>query len=178
MMVRFVNGIFLSKVWISEVFRTLFVLCILLCVYGLVQMFNWNTIHSWHSVTHLISHFFLVYAFSARPPKAFPARMLPPNELMVDPPDDPLVTMAEMEAFILDLLMVNSKILASSADFSRFFLFHSFRYGWPLCRVVELSILRLPASRALLISYQWGLNKSLDHFFSGYVPLNSNPLLS
>ena len=89
-------------------------------------MFNLNTIHSRHSATHLIFHFFLVYAFSARPLKAFSAWMFPPNELMVDPPDDPLVTMAEMEASILDLLMVSSEIVASSADFSRFFLFHYF----------------------------------------------------
>ena len=71
--------------------------------------------------------------------------MLPPNELMVDPPDDLLVTMAEIEASILDLLMVSSEIVASSADFSRLFLFHSFRSGQPLCRVVELSILQLAA---------------------------------
>ena len=104
-------------------------------------MFNLNTIHSRHSATYLIFHFFLVCAFSARPPKEFPARVLPPNELMVEPPDDLLVAISEMEASILDFLMVNYDIVASSADFSRFFLFYSFRSGQPLCRVVELSLL-------------------------------------
>ena len=89
-------------------------------------MFNLCTIHSRHSATHLIFHFFLVCAFSTRPPKAFPSFLLTPNELMVDPPDDLLVTMAETEASILDFLVVSSKIVVSSADFSRFFLFHSF----------------------------------------------------
>ena len=87
-------------------------------------------------MTHQIIPFFLICAFSARPPKAFPAWMFHPNELMVDPPDDSLVTMDEMEASILDLLMVCSEIAASSAKFLRFFLFHSFRLGRPLCRVV------------------------------------------
>ena len=59
--------------------------------------------------------------------------MLPFNELMVDLPDDLLVTMAEMEASILDFLMVSSEIVASSADFSRLFLFHSVESGIPLC---------------------------------------------
>ena len=76
--------------------------------------------------------FFLICAFSARPPKELPAWLFPPNELMVDLPDDPLVTMAKMEASILDFLMVSSDIVASSADFSRFFLFHSFQSGRPL----------------------------------------------
>ena len=89
-------------------------------------MFNLNTIHSRHSATHLILHFLLVYAFSAHIPKEFPAWILPPNELMVDPPDDLLVTIAEMEASILDFLMVSSEILSSSTNFSRFFLFHYF----------------------------------------------------
>ena len=62
-------------------------------------------------------NFFLICAFSARPPKAFPDWLLPSNELMVDPPDDPLVTIAEMEASILDFLMASSEIVASSADF-------------------------------------------------------------
>ena len=101
LMVRFVNDIFLSEVWISEVFRPLFVSWVLLCVYGLVQMLNLNTIHSRNSATHLIFKFSLVCAFSARPPKAFPAWLLPSNELMVDPPDAPSVTMAEMESSIL-----------------------------------------------------------------------------
>ena len=82
---------------------------------------------------HPIFHFFLVCAFSARPLKAMPAWLLPPNELIVDPPDDPLVTMAEMEASILDFLMVSSEIVASSTEFSCFFLFHSFRSERPLC---------------------------------------------
>ena len=48
------------------------------------------------------------------------------NEVMVDLPDELLVTMAEMEASILDFLMFSSEIVPSSADFSRFFLLHSF----------------------------------------------------
>ena len=60
--------------------------------------------------------------------------MLPPNELMIDPPDDPLVTMAEIEASILDFFMVSSEIVASSADFSRFFLFHFFDRNDPFVR--------------------------------------------
>ena len=92
-------------------------------------MFNLKTIHSRHYAKRLIFHFFLVCAFSARAPKAFPAWMLPPNEPMVDPPDDLLVTIAEMEAFILYFLIVRSEIVASSADFSRFLLFHSFSIG-------------------------------------------------
>ena len=127
-------------------------------------MFNLNAIHSRHSVTRLIFHFFLVYAFSARPPKAFPTWMLPPNELMVDPPDEPSVNMAKIEASVLDLLMVSSKIVASSADFSRLFLFHYFRLGRPLCRVIEISLLRLAASQSLWISSQWGLTESLNHY--------------
>ena len=169
---------FLYAVWISEVFRTLFVLCVLLCAYGLVQMFNLNTIHIRHSVTHLIFHFLLVCAFSVRPPKAFPSWLLPPNDLMVDPPDDLLVTMVEMEASILDFLMVNSAIVDSSADFSNFFLFRYFWSVQPLCRVVELSMLRLAAPQAMQISSQWGFTESLNHFFSGYVPWNSNQFLS
>ena len=141
-MVLFINDIFLSEVLISEVLQHLFVSCVLLCVYGLVQMFNLNTIHSKHSTTHLIFNFSLVCALYARPPKAFPAWMLPPNELMVDPPVDLLVTMDEMEASILDLLIVSFKIVASSADFSRFFLIYSFQSGRPLCPVVELLLLR------------------------------------
>ena len=39
-------------------------LSVLLCVYGLVKMFNLNTIHIRHSAMHLIFHFFLVCAFS------------------------------------------------------------------------------------------------------------------
>ena len=117
LMVRFVNGIFLSKVWVSEVFRPFFVLCVLLRVYGLVHMFSLNTIHSRHSAMHLIFHFFLVCAFSALPPKAFPDWLLPPNEIILNPPDDSLVTMAEMENSIFYFLMVRSKILASNADF-------------------------------------------------------------
>ena len=70
---------------------------------------------------------------------------------MIDPPNDLLVTMAKMEAYILDFLMFSSKIVTSSADFSRLFLFHSFRLGQPLCRLVELSMLQLAASRALRI---------------------------
>ena len=178
LMGRFVDDIFLSGVWISEVFRTLFFSCVLLCVYGLVHIFNLNTTHSRHSVTHLIFHFFLVCAFSAHPSKAFPAWLLLPNDIMVEPPDYPLLTMVEMEASILDFFMVGSKIVASTADFLRFFLFHYFWLGRPRCRVVELSILQLAASRALQISSQWGLTKSLNHFFSGYVPWNINPLLS
>ena len=178
LMVFFVDDIFLSKVWISEVFRSLFVSCVLLCVYGLVQMFHLNTIHSRRSATHQMPQFFVIFAFSAGPSKAFPAWLLTPNELMVDPPDDPSVTMAKMEAFILYFLMIGSEIVASRDGFSRFFLFHYFRSGRPLCRVVELSLLRLAASQALWISSQWGLTKSLNHFFSGYVPWNSNPLLS
>ena len=73
---------------------------------------------------------------------------------MVDPPDGPSVTMAEMEASILDFLMVSSEIVASSADFSRLFLFHSTISGQPLYRVLDLPILRLAASRALQISSQ------------------------
>ena len=99
-MVRFVDDIFLSEVWISEVFRPLFVLWVLLFVYVLVQMFNINTIHIRHSATHLIFHFLLVCAFSAPPPKVFPDWVLTPNELIIDPPDDLSVTMAEMEAYI------------------------------------------------------------------------------
>ena len=167
LMVSFVDDLFLSKVWISEVFRPLFILCVLLWVYGLVQMLNLNTIHSRHYATQLIFQFFLVCAFSARPPKAFPSCTLPPNELMVDPPDDPLVTMDEMEASILDFLVFSSDIVASSADFSRFFLFRCFQSGRPLCRVVELLLLQLSASWALRISSQWGLTKSLNHFSQG-----------
>ena len=99
-MVRFVDDIFLSEVWISEVFLPLFVSCVLLGVYGLVQIFNLNTIHSRRSETHQMYHFFLICAFSVRPPKAFPAWLLPPNELIIDPLDDLSVTMAEMEAYI------------------------------------------------------------------------------
>ena len=178
LMVCFVDDIFLSGVWIYEVFRPLFFLCVMLCVYVLVQMFNLKTIHSRHSAMHLLFHFFLICAFSARPLNAFPDWLLPPNELMVDLPDEPLVTMAEMEASILDLLMFIFKIVASSAEFSRFFLFHSFWSEWPLCWVVERSILRLAPLRALQISSQWGLTESLNHFSSGYVPWNSNPFLS
>ena len=126
LMVRFVDDIFLSEVWISEVFRPLFVSCVLLCVYGLVQMINLKTIHSRRSATHQIPHSFLICTFSDLPPKDFPAWLLPPNELMVDLPDYLLVTMAKTEASILDFLMFSSKIVASSADFSRFFLFHFF----------------------------------------------------
>ena len=133
-------------------FRSLFVLCVLLCVYGLVQTFNLNTFHSRRSATHKMPHFFLICAFSSLPPKSLPDWLLPPNELMVDLPDDPLVTMAAMEASILGFLMFSSQIVASSADFSRFFLFHSFQSGRPLCRAVEISLLRLYASRALRIS--------------------------
>ena len=86
---------------------------------------------------------------------------------MVDPPDEPLVAMDEMEASILDFLMVISEIVASSANFSRFFLFHYFRSGQPLCRVVELLLLPLYASRALRISSQWGLTESLNFFSQG-----------
>ena len=63
------------------------------------------------------------------PPKVFPSWLLPPNKLMVDPPDDPLVTMDKMKASILDFLMFSSEIVAYSAEFSRLFLFHSFRLG-------------------------------------------------
>ena len=62
-------------------------------------------------------HFFLICAFSARPPKAFPAWLLPLNELIFDPPDDLSVTIDEEEASILDFLMFSSEIAASSADF-------------------------------------------------------------
>ena len=106
LMVRFVYDIFLSEVWISELFRPLFFSCVLLCVYGLVQMFNLNTIHARRSATHQMPHFFLICAFSVRLPKAFPAWIFPPNELMVDPPDDPSITMAEMEASISGFLDV------------------------------------------------------------------------
>ena len=58
LMVRFVDDIFLSQVLISEVFRTLFVLCVLLYVYLLIQVFILNTIHSRHSTTQQISHFY------------------------------------------------------------------------------------------------------------------------
>ena len=143
LMVHFVDDIFLSDVWISELFRPLFVSCVLLF-----------------------------------PSKALEAWLLPPNELMVDLTDDPSVIMAEMEAYILDFLMFSSEIVASNADFSRFFLFHSFRSGRPLCRAVELSLLRLDAWRALRIYYQWVFTESLNHFFSGYVPWNTKPLLS
>ena len=149
LMLRFVNDIFFSEVWISEVFRPLFVSCVLLCVYGLVQMFNLNNIHSRHSTTHIIFSFFLVCDFSALPPKEFPSWLLSTNELMVDPPDDLSITMAKMEASILDFLMIISKIVASSAEFSRFFLFNYFRSGQPLCRFVEISLFWLSASRAL-----------------------------
>ena len=57
LMVRFVDDIFLSRFWISEVFRTLFFSCVLLCVHRLVQMFNLNTIHSRRSATHQMRHF-------------------------------------------------------------------------------------------------------------------------
>ena len=153
LMVRFVDDIYFSEVWISEVFRPLFVSWVLLCVYGLVKIFNLNTIHSRNSVTHLIFNFLLVCNFFARPPKAFSTWLLPPNELMVDPLNDLLVTMAEMEASILNFLMVSSEIVASSAEFSRFVLFHYFWSGRPLCQVVELSLLQLAALRALRISY-------------------------
>ena len=138
LMVRFVYDIFLSKVWISKVFCPLFVSWVLLCVYGLVQLFNLNTIHSRRSATHQMPHFFLICSFSALPLKAFPAWLLPPNELIVDLPDDPSITMAEMEASILNFLMFSSEIVASSAELSRFFLFHYFLLGRPMCRVVEL----------------------------------------
>ena len=177
-MVSFVDDISLSKVWISEVFWTLFVLCVLLYVYRLLQMFNLNTIRSRRSTTHQMPQFFLICALSARPPKAFLAWLLLPNEIMVDFPDDPSVTMTKMEASILDFLMFSSKIVASSAGFSHLFLYHYFWLVRPLCRVVELSILQLAAPRALRISSQWGLTESLNHFFLGYVPWNSNPLLS
>ena len=177
-MVRFVDDIFLSEVWISEVFRPLFVSCVLLGLYGLIQVPSLNTIHSRHYKTHQMPHFFWICAFSERPPKAFPAWLMPPNELMVDPPDDPLVTMAEIEAFVLDFYMVSSNIVASSADFLIFFLFYSTWSGQPLYWVLELPILRLSALRALQISSQWCLTKSLNHFVLRYVPLNNNPLLS
>ena len=119
-MVRFVGDIFLSGVLISEVFGSLFVLYVLLCVYGLVLMLNLNTIHSRRSVMHQMLYLFLSCVFSVHPLKAFPAWMLPPNELMVDPPDYPSVTMAKMEASILDLLMVSSKIVASRLTFHVF----------------------------------------------------------
>ena len=178
LMVHFVNDIFLSEVWISEVLWSLFVSCVLVDVYGLVQIFNWITIHSRHSTTHEMTHFLLVCDFSALPTKELLAYLLPPNELMVNSPDDPSVTMAEMEDYILDFLIVSSEIVASSADFLRFFLFHYFLLGWTLCWFIKLSILRLAASWDLRIFSQWGLTKSLNHFFEGYVPWNSNPLLS
>ena len=103
---------------------------------------------------HQMPHFFLICAFSARPQKAFTACMLPHNELMADPPGDPFVTMAEMEASIFDFLMFSSNIVASNADFSHLFLFHSFQLGRPLCQVVEISLLRLAAPQALRISSQ------------------------
>ena len=115
-------------------------------------MSNLNTIRIRVSAMHQMPHFFLICAFYARPPKAFTACMLPHNELMADPPGDPFVTMAEMEAYILDFLMFSSEIVASSADFSHLFLFHSFQLGQPLCRVVEILLLRLAASRVLRIS--------------------------
>ena len=59
-MVNFVDNIFLSEVWISEVLRPFFVWCVFLCVYELVQMFNLNTIHSRRSATHKMpASFFL-----------------------------------------------------------------------------------------------------------------------
>ena len=70
-------------------------------------------------MTHQMPHFFFIYAFFARPPKAFPAWLLPPNKITVDPPADLSVTMSEMEASILDFLMVISEIVASSTEFSR-----------------------------------------------------------
>ena len=112
-MVSFVDDIFLSEVCISEVFWPLFVSCVLLCVYELLQMLNLNTIHSRNSEMHLIFHFFLICAFYARHPKTFPVCLLTPNELMVDLPDDPSVTIAKMEASILDFLMFSSEIVAS-----------------------------------------------------------------
>ena len=170
LMVRFVDELFLSEVWISEVLRPLFVSCVFLCVHGLVQMFNLNTIHSRRSATHKIPHLFLICAFSALPPKALPSWQFPPNKLMVDLPDDPSVTMAKIEGSIMDFLMFISEIVPSSVDFSRFFLFHSFRSGRPLCRAVELLLFRLDSLRALRISSQWGLTEALNLFFSGYVP--------
>ena len=129
----------------SEVFRPLSASCVLLCVYILVHMFNLNTIHSRSSATHQMPQFFLICASSARPPMALPAWLLPPNELMADPPDYLSVTMAKMEASILDFLMIISEIVAYSTDFSCLFLFHSFLSGRPLCRVLEILILRLAA---------------------------------
>ena len=76
-------------------------------------MFNLNNIHSRRFATH----FFLICDFSEQPLKAFPAWLLSPNELMVDLPGDPSVTMAEMEASILDFLIFIFEIVASSADF-------------------------------------------------------------
>ena len=106
MMVRFVEDIFLSKVWISEVLRPLFVLCVLLCVYGLVQMLNLNIIHSMGSATHQMPNLFLIYAFSSRPLKAFPSWMLPPNMLMVDPPWWPVGKYVQNGSFYLGFLDV------------------------------------------------------------------------
>ena len=176
LMVRFVRDIFFPKVWISEVFRPWFVPCVLLCVYGSVQIFNLNTIHSRRSAMHQRPHFLLICAFSARPPKAFLAWLLPRNELMFDPPDELLLTMAKMEASILDFFMFSSEIVASSADFSRFFLFHYFRSVRPLCRVVELSLLWLAALRALRISSQWGLTESLNTFFIRVCAMKYQPV--
>ena len=73
--------------------------------------------------------------------------------------------MAEMEASILDLVMVISEIVACSADFSHFFLFQHFLSGRPLCRVLEILILRLAALWSLRIYPQLGLTKSLNHFY-------------
>ena len=79
------------------------------------------------------------------PPKEFPSWLLPPNELMVDLPDYLSVTMAKMEASILDILMFSSEIVASSTEFLHFLLFHSFWPGRPLCQVIELFV-RIPVS--------------------------------
>ena len=99
-------------------------------------MYNINTIHIRNSATHLTFHFFYSVPSLHASQKASPAWLFTFNELMVDPSDDPLVTMDEMEASILNLLVVSSEIVPSSADFSRLFLFHSFRYERPLCRVL------------------------------------------
>ena len=58
LMVRFVDDIFLSEVGISEVFWPLFVSCVLLCVYGLLQLLKINIIHSRRSATQQMPHFF------------------------------------------------------------------------------------------------------------------------
>ena len=88
---------------------------------------------------------------------------------MVDPPDDLLVTMAEMEASILDFLMVSLAIVSSSADFSRlFFSFFSIRTT-PVTGLRAIAIAVSCIARSADI-FRARFDHITEPFFSGYVP--------